>query len=326
MSNYINNYFKFLKNPFIQIIIILLIIIIILLTIGISKKNNTTEYFDTKSTTTASSVATTIPGSATKTIPDVIKNNGQPFIPKDEIYTPLRNINMADIVIKYFEYKFNDSQNDPSKVNLGHNVTFNKLNITLQDFISKYLSTIKQIKVPSYNIFLTTVFTSPEINTLLKLDDFNKTFTLYKSVLYTSYFYDDTIFNKIIAIKKNYYDIIFNKYQNNYEELGEFSIQLYEYLHNNINDDVVFKNTIDNSYNFVYNIYHNINIEVPSLNSRDYNTSKDTPKMTYMEIFFKLLNTSPNNDLPQFIDILNTSDYQDHIDKYNIPVENDNDS
>jgi hypothetical protein len=329
-----NNYFRFLKNSYIQIIIILLIVVIILI-IYYSKNNNRNfrsfesnvykgfdvrELFENEST----SASVTTSSTTIAPIPSVIKNDGQKFVPNFEIYEPLRNINMTDIVTNYFEYKFKKLLNDSSTINIGHNITFNNLNITLKDFINNYLSSIKSIKIPAYDKFLTNTFTSPEINTLLKLDDFDKTFNLYKNVLYVSYFYDQEIYDKIIKIQKNYYEIVFNKFQNNYEELGDFSINLYEYLHNNINDDKLFNNAIENSYNFVYNIYqNNINIQVPSLNSKDYNTNKTNPKMSYMEIFFELLDKSPTQDLPKFVNILKENYYADKIDQYNTNPEID---
>ena len=319
------NFVNIIKNPFMQIIIIIIFLILIFTILLRFKKNNTKEHFGDLALPAPSPIVLA-PSAVSAPIPIPPKLGSGINIEKIEnsenieIYKIFRNINIKDIIIKYFEFQYNIFKNNIQNNN-ELTILFNNKNILINDFIDKYLSIIQTINIPDYDNFLKETFESEEINGQLLLNDFNVLKKIYSSILYVSYLFQPEYYNKIIALKPNYYSIVLKKFNVNYEEIGYLFNKLYLYLQKNIGDTDLFNNAIINSYNFINNIYSNNAIVVKSIFNRDYNTKKDTRKMSYSDIFFNLLNYSTNNNLQNFIKILGDKDYADKIDQYNIVIE-----
>lgn len=319
------NFVNIIKNPFMQIIIIIIFLILIFTILLRFKKNNTKEHFGDLALPALSPIVLA-PSAVSAPIPIPPKLGSGINIEKIEnsenieIYKIFRNINIKDIIIKYFEVQYNIFKNNIQNNN-ELTILFNNKNILINDFIDKYLSIIQTINIPDYDNFLKETFESEEINGQLLLNDFNVLKKIYSSILYVSYLFQPEYYNKIIALKPNYYSIVLKKFNVNYEEIGYLFNKLYLYLQKNIGDTDLFNNAIINSYNFINNIYSNNAIVVKSIFNRDYNTKKDTRKMSYSDIFFNLLNYSTNNNLQNFIKILGDKDYADKIDQYNIVIE-----
>lgn len=319
------NFVNIIKNPFMQIIIIIIFLILIFTILLRFKKNNTKEHFGDLALPAPSPIVLA-PSAVSAPIPIPPKLGSGINIEKIEnsenieIYKIFRNINIKDIIIKYFEVQYNIFKNNIQNNN-ELTILFNNKNILINDFIDKYLSIIQTINIPDYDNFLKETFESEEINGQLLLNDFNVLKKIYSSILYVSYLFQPEYYNKIIALKPNYYSIVLKKFNVNYEEIGYLFNKLYLYLQKNIGDTDLFNNAIINSYNFINNIYSNNAIVVKSIFNRDYNTKKDTRKMSYSDIFFNLLNYSTNNNLQNFIKILGDKDYADKIDQYNIVIE-----
>ena len=310
-----------IKNPLMQIIIISIFLILIFSIILKIQSNKFKEHFADISILPASTESKDVKESAPSTgvNPDKIQNIKQQNIcslPDREIYSLIENINLKDIIIKYFELKYNKMKEDQNNIN-SLLIEYNGKNIPIDEFINKYLSIINTINTPGYDEFLKNVFESDEINTMLKLNNFNDIKELYRSLLNITYMFQKDYYDKIIKIQPTYYSVILKKFNNNYAELGYFFNKLYLYLQQNIGDTNLFNNAITNSYNFIYNIYNNQKIVVKSIFTTDYNTKKDEKKMNYCDIFFYLLKTSPTVNLPNFVNILGTADYAKNIDQFN---------
>ena len=316
-------FMNIIKNPLMQVIIITIILILIFSIILKIQNNNFKEHFADIPILPGSTESVTVPPppvvSSTGVNPDKIENIKQQNIgslPDREIYSLIKNINIKDIIVKYFELKYNEIKQDPNNKN-NLLISYNDKNIPIDDFISKYLSIINTINVPGYDDFLKNVFESDEINTILKLNNFNDIKELYRSLLNVTYLFQKDYYDKIIKIQPTYYSVIFKKFNTNYAELGYFSNKLYLYLQQNIGDTKLFNNAITNSYNFIYNIYNNQKIVVKSIFNVDYNTKKEEKKMNYCDIFFDLLKNSPTVNLPNFVNTLGKDDYEKNIDQFN---------
>lgn len=325
------NFVNIITNPFMQIIIIIIFLILIFAILLRFKKNNTREYFSDLALPAAAPIvlapsAPSSPCSVSAPSPIPPKLGSGINVDKIEnakniqIYKIFSDISIKDILIKYFEVQYNIFKNNIQNNN-ELTILFNNKNILISDFIDKYLSMIQTINIPEYDNFLKETFESDEINGQLMLNDFNVLKKIYGSILYVSYLFQPEYYNKIIALKPNYYSIVLKKFNVNYEEIGFFCNKIYSYLQKNIGDTDLFNNAIINSYNFIDNIYSNDAIVVKSIFNRDYNTSKDERKMSYSDIFFNLLNYSTNDNLQNFIKILGSKNYADKIDQYNIVQE-----
>jgi hypothetical protein len=327
------NFINIIKNPFMQIIIIVICLILIFAILLKFKKNNIEHFYDLSlqsdidnSINSTSNVNKTVAEPAAVIVPpaagikpDKINEKKETNIfslPDREIYKLLNDITMKDIVIKYFELKYNEFKNNSD--NISHvTMMYNNKNITIQEFKDDYLSIIDTINIPAYNNFLKEVFESDEINTKLLVGNFITLEKIYSAIVNVSYLFQLEYYNKITAIEKNFYSVILKKFNSNYEEISYFSNKLYYYLHKNIGDSKLFNDAVKNSYNFIYNIYNNKEMNSKSILSTDYETKKELTKMNYCDIFFDLLNNSTNENLKSFIDTLSAPDYIKKIDKFN---------
>jgi len=320
MKKFIN----IIKNPFIQIIIIIIIIILIFAILLKFKKNNV-EYFEdipitpgTENINQSDYKPPVIANSSVTGIkPDKINNKKNTYIfslPDRVIYKLLNDINMRDIVVKYFELKYNEFKNNSDNIQ-DLSINCNDKNMEIQEFIDNYLTIITTIDIPEYNDFLKEVFESDQINGILLLNNFNTLKTLYCSLVNVSYLFQTKYYERIINIEKNYYSIIFKKFNINYDDIGDFSYKLYTYLLNNFGDTDKFNNAVKSSFNFINNIYNNKSIGgIASLN---YHTKKEVAKKNLSEIYFNLLNYSTNDILNNYINTLMQPDYVDKIDNFN---------